>query len=167
MATASYAARPLPRAYHAALFSAQREQLFVWGGLDEKKQKSSLLTSGVDIFNTSKELWERKRVKGTAPPGCAAGAYTLLGESLYYFGGRRSLTDQTGRFDNFIRRLNLAENDLKWERIRAENPAKAPKGKCGSGMVTCGKDRIAVFAGVAKAPEFTNDVDVFSVVERE
>lgn len=160
------ASRPLPRAYHAALFSPRHEQLIIWGGLDDKKNRT-LLTSGVDILHTSKELWERKKAKGSSPPGCAAGAYTLLGESLYYFGGRKTLIDKTDSFDNAIRRLNLEKSDLEWEYIPARNPIRAPKGKYGSGMVTCGRDKIAVFAGVAKGSELTRDVHIFNVVERE
>ena len=157
------ASRPQPRAYHAALFSPRHEQLFIWGGLDGKK--SRILTSGVDILHTSKELWERKKTNGTSPPGCAAGAYVLLGESLYYFGGRKSLNSEI--YENAVYRLNLQMREPEWEIIAAKNPGQAPKGKCGSGMVTCGKDRIVVFAGLAKGPELTNDVDIFDVVKRE
>ena len=165
MASASNAVRPLPRAYHAAVLSARHEQLFIWGGLDIKLGKSKPLISGVDIFNTSKEVWERKETKGKEPPGSAVGSYTLLGDSLYYFGGRKSLKNDS--FDNTIRRVNFQINEPRWEIITAKNPAEAPKRKCGSGMVTCGKDRIAVFAGVARGPTLTNDVDIFNIVERE
>ena len=167
MASRSNAVRPLPRAYHAAVFSTRHEQLFFWGGLDrlDEKGRNKALMSEVDIFSTSKELWERKKTKGKEPLGCASGAYILLGDSLYYFGGRRNLRSDS--FDNAICRLNLQMNEPEWETIAAKNPVKAPKGKCGSGMVTCGKDRIAVFAGQAKGPEFTNNVDIFIVAKSE
>ena len=59
----------------------------MWGGWAGSKEKSREVAHKIEMFDISKELWEQKPTHGTPPPGLWNTAYTVVGSSLFVFGG--------------------------------------------------------------------------------
>lgn len=130
---------PLARERHAVV--AVGSKLHIWGGKAESDVKSRELTRSVEVFDISKELWERKEIiHGSPPPGLWNTAYTVVGSYLFVFGGYNG----ESRY-NSLYKLNL--QTLKWEQVRVLNPSDGPQRKSGCRMVSFEENKLVVFAG--------------------
>ena len=130
---------PLPRERHAVV--AVGSKLHMWGGNAGSDVKSREMTQSVEVFDITKELWERKKIMhGNPTPGLWNTAYAVVGTCLFVFGG----------FDGKSRYNSLYKLDLKifqWKQVRASNPSNGPQRKSGCRMVSYGENKLVVFAG--------------------
>ena len=134
---------PLPRHDHAAV--AVDNKLHMWAGWAGygwcgSKEKSRDLSKQVEVFDISTEIWEQKPTHGTPPPGLCDTAYTVVGSSLFVFGG----------YDGVSRHNTLFKLDLRrfqWEQVQVSNPSSGPQRKNGCRMVSYGDNQLVIFAG--------------------
>ena len=148
---------PLPRSGHAAV--AVDNKLHMWGGETGSVEKSQELTKQVEVFNISTELWEQKPAHGTPPHGLWNTAYTVVGSSLFVFGG----------YDGVSRHNTLFKLDLhnfQWEQVQVSNPSSGPQGKSGCRMVSYGDNQLVVFAGYTGSG-YTDELHVFDLDKGE
>ena len=136
---------PQPRCGHAAVTVGSK--LYMWGGYAGSKPKGELATA-VEVFNIGMEVWEQVPTHGTPPPGLSHTAYTVVGTSLYIFGG----TD--GSHHNTLYKLDLCT--LKWESI--SHSSRSPSWMVGSRMVSYGDNQLVLF---------TDRLHIFNLDKRE
>ena len=108
--------------------------------------------STVEEFDVTTELWEQKSIHGTPPPGLANSASTVLGTSLYSFGG----------FDGKLSSSTLHQIDLHTLQLMVQNPSSGPQGLIGSNMVSFGDNQLIVFAGKGVCG-CTNELHIFNI----
>ena len=148
---------PLPRAYHAAV--AVENKLHMWGGWAGSVEKSRELAPTIEVFDISKELWEQKPTHGTPPPGVSNTAYTVVGSSLFVFGGYDGVSRHNTLF-------NLDLHTFQWEQVQVSNPSSGPQRKSGCRMVTYGDNLLVVFAGFTGSVH-TDELHVFDLNKGE
>ena len=150
---------PLPRRSHAA--GAVDNKLHMWGGLAGSKEKSREVADKIEMFDISKELWEQKPTHGTPPPGLLDTAYTVVGSSLFVFGG----LDGVSRH-NTLFKLDL--RNFQWEQVQVSNPSSGPQRKVGCRMVSYGGNQLVIFAGyTATGGGRTDELHVFDLDKGE
>ena len=145
---------PLPRFLHAAV--AVDNKLHMWGGSKEKSREEA---DKIETFDISTELWEQKPTHGTPPPGLCDTAYTVVGSSLFVFGG----------YDGESHRDTLFKLDLlsfQWEQVQVSNPSSGPQRKEGCRMVSNGDNQLVVFAGYTDSGR-TDELHVFDLDKGE
>ena len=157
MAACPTSYEPLPRFGHAAV--AVDNKLHMWGGLRGSKEKSREEADEIEVFDISKELWEQKPTNGTPPPGLCNTAYTVVGSSLFVFGG---FDGESGH--NTLFKLDL--HNFHWEQVQVSNPSSGPQRKQGCGMVSYGDNQLVVFAGYTGSA-WTDELHVFSLDKGE
>ena len=145
---------PLPRFLHAAV--AVDNKLHMWGGSMEKSRE---LRKHVEMFDISTELWEQKPTHGTPPPGLQGTAYTVVGSSLFVFGGSDSVSRH-----NTLFKLDL--HNFQWEQVQVSNPSSGPQRKSGCRMVSYGDNQLVVFAGSTDSV-WTDELHVFDLDKGE
>ena len=146
---------PLPRSDHAAV--AVDNKLHMWGGFAGSVEKSRELSKHVEVFDISMELWEQKPTHGTSPPGLYDTAYTVVGSSLFVFGG----------YDGVSRHNTLFKLDLRsfqWEKVQVSNPSSGPQKK---EMVSYGDNQLVIFAGWTGSGIWTDELHVFDLDKGE
>ena len=148
---------PLPRCQHAAV--AVDNKLHMWGGWRGSKEKSLEEADKIEMFDISKELWEQKPTHGTPPPGLCNTAYTVVGSSLYVFGGYDGVSCY-----NAIFKLDL--HSFQWEQVQVSNSYSAPQRKQGCGMVSYGDNQLVIFAGYTGYAH-TDELHVFDLDKGE
>ena len=115
--------------------------------------------STVEVFDVTTELWEQKSIRGVPPPGMSNTAYTVVGTSLYSFGGSDGKA-----FSNSLYQLDL--HTLEWKEIVVRNPSSGPQRKCGSRMVSYVDNQLLIFAGKGDR-RCTNEVHIFNLDKGE
>ena len=148
---------PLPRSGHAAV--TVDNKLHMWGGWARSKEKSREEAKQVEVFDISKELWEQKPTHGTPPPRLWNTAYTVVGLSLFVFGG----------YDGVSRHNSLFKLDLhnfQWEQVQVSNPSRGPQRKAGCRMVSYGDNQLVIFAGYTDSGN-TDELHVFDLDKGE
>ena len=148
---------PLPRRSHVAV--TVDNKLHMWGGLAGSKEKSRELIQSIEMFDISKELWKQKPTHGTPPPGLWDTAYTVVGSSLFVFGGYDGVSRH-----NTIFKLDL--HNFQWEQVQVSNPSSGPQKKYGCGMVSYGDNQLVVFAGYTGSAH-TDELHVFDLDKGE
>ena len=129
---------PLPRSSHAAI--AVDNKLHMWGGWHGSKEKSQEVADKIEMFDISTELWEQKPTHGTPPPGLYDTAYTVVGSSLFVFGGSDGVSHH-----NTLFKLDL--RSFQWEWVQVSNPSSSPQKKDSCMMVSYGYNQLVIFAG--------------------
>ena len=148
---------PLPRSTHAAV--AVDNKLHMWGGWHGSKEKSREEAKEVEVFDISTELWEQEPTHGTPPPGLCDTAYTVVGSSLFVFGG----------YDGVSRHNTLFKLDLRnfqWEQVQVSKSSSGPQKKISCGMVSYGDNQLVVFAGWTGSAR-TDELHVFDLDKGE
>jgi len=84
MATQHSSYEPLCRFGHAAV--AVGSEVHIWQGVGPKRNVQEG-ASTIEVFDVTTELWEQNSIRRTPPPGLSNTAYTVVGTSLYSFGG--------------------------------------------------------------------------------
>ena len=148
---------PLPRRSHSAV--AVDNKLHMWGGWARSKEKSQEEAHKIEMFDISKELWEQKPTHGTPPPGLWGTAYTVVGSSLFVFGGYDSVSHH-----NTLFKLDL--RSFQWEQVQVSNPSSGPPRKAGCRMVSYGDNQLVIFAGYTGIAH-TNELHVFDLDKGE
>ena len=146
---------PLPRSQHAAV--AVDNKLHMWGGWARSKEKSR--EEADNVFDISKEIWEQKPTHGTPPPGLYNTAYTVVGSSLFVFGGSDGVS-----LHNTLLKLDF--RSFQWEQVQVSTPPSGPQKKSGCGMVSYGDNQLVVFAGWTGSA-WTNELHVFDLAKGE
>ena len=130
--------------------------MYCWGGFqiglplvhdNEDKRK---FTSSVDIFHLPTSKCEMKSTTGTPPSGVLDYACTLIGNTIYYFGGSCKVDDC---FHNNLYELNTITN--KWGEIVNSTPDNVPMRKSLCGMISFninGKDKLLLVGGYGPTP---------------
>ena len=145
---------PLPRHDHAAVAVANK--LHMWGGEAGSKEKSREEADKIEVFDIFKELWEQKPTHGTPPPRLCNTAYTVVGSSLFVFGG----WDGVSRH-NTIFKLDL--HSFQWEQVQVSS---GPQKKSGCAMVSYGDNQLVIFAGWTGSVD-TDELHVFDLDKGE
>lgn len=153
MAASSITYEPLPRDNHAAV--AVGSKLHVWGGWAGWKEKSQELSTTIEVFDITTELWEQIPTHGTQPPGLWNTAYTVVGMSLYIFGGWDGVSCH-----NSLYKLDL--HIFQWEKVKITDPSTGPQRKFGSGMVSYRDNKLVIFAGFTDSGT-TDELHVFNL----
>ena len=148
---------PLPRYSHAAV--AVDNKLHMWGGRAGSKEKSREEADKIEVFDISTELWEQKPTHGTPPPGLWDTAYTVVGSSLFVFGGWDGVS-----LHNTLFKLDL--HSFQWEQVQVSNPSSGPQRKRGCGMVSNGDNQLVIFAGYTDSG-YTDELHVFDLHKGE
>ena len=151
---------PLPRRSHAAV--AMDNKLHMWGGFGgskEKLQEEAKQVDKIEVFDISTELWEQKPTHGTPPPGLCNTAYTVVGSSLFVFGGHDGVSRH-----NTIFKLDL--HSFQWEQVQVSNPSNRPQRKNGCRMVSYGDNQLVIFAGFTGSA-LTDKLHVFDLDKGE
>ena len=148
---------PLPRSAHAAV--AVDNKLHMWGGSAGSEEKSQEEAKQVEVFDISKELWEQKPTHGTPPPGLWYTAYTVVGSSLFVFGGYDGESCH-----NTLFKLDL--HSFQWEQVQVSNPSSGPQKKNGCRMVSYGDNQLVIFAGYTGSAH-TDELHVFDLDKGE
>ena len=148
---------PLPRSLHAAV--AVDNKLHMWGGSAGSRKKSREEADKIEVFDISKELWEQKPTHGTPPPGLWGTAYTVVGSSLYVFGGEDGVSRH-----NTIFKLDL--RSFQWEQVQVSNPSSGPQKKAGCRMVSYGDNQLVIFGGYTDSAH-TDELHVFDLDKGE
>ena len=146
---------PLPRSGHAAVTVGSK--LCLIGGYAGSNEKSLQLVTTVEVFDISTEMWEKVPTHGTPPPGLWNSAYTVVGTSLYSFGG-------TDFCHNDLHKLDLST--FNWELVKASNSSSGPQKKRGSGMVSYRDNQLVIFAGNTDSG-LTDELHVFNLEKSE
>ena len=149
---------PLPRCQHAAV--AVDNKLHMWGGRAGSREKSREEADKMEVFDISKELWEQKPTHGTPPPGLWYTAYTVVGSSLFVFGGYDGES-----WHNTLFKLDLLS--FQWEQVQVSNPSSGPQKKDGCRMVSYGDNQLVIFAGYTGSSVWTDELHVFDLDEGE
>ena len=139
---------PLKRIGHSS--NVISNKAYIWGGSIKQPKQSS--TKGIDVFDLQQSSWEYIPVTGNGPKGEHLHASTVIGSSLYYFGG---YVNETREFQNTLHRLNTENPNLTWEEVRVVNPNFGPVKKRGCGMLSfrCeNEDFIFVVGGFGAEP---------------
>ena len=159
MASGSPFYEPLQRVPHVTV--AFGEQLFLWGGPNEDdKETMEELTSFVEIFDISTEQWERKPCHGSLPPS-DGGAYTVIENKLYYFGGGEGGIDTESVHYNSLHQLDLLT--LEWREVKPKESSSAPGEKAGCGMVALRDEKLVVVGGSFATLKYTNELHLFDI----
>ena len=146
---------PPPRYFHAAVSIGNK--LHLWGGYAGSIEGTKELADVVELFDILTEIWEKKTSIGIPPPGLRLAAHTVIGTSLYNFGGWHG----TSRY-NSLHQLNTVS--WEWKELVARNPSSAPMKKSGSGMVALDEKRLLVFAGHTGS-DWTNELHIYNIPE--
>ena len=155
MATQHSSYEPLCRFGYAAV--AVGSKVRRWGV--GHKRNVQEVASNVEVFDVTTELWEQNSIHGTPPPGLSNTAYTVVGTSLYSFGG------YNGKFlYNSLYQLDL--HTLEWKQLVVRNPSSGPHRMCGSRMVSCGDNQLIVFAGRGNSG-YSNELHIFNLDKDE
>jgi len=147
---------PQPRCEHVAVSVGRN--LHVWGGNAGSNEKSQDLATTVEVFDVSTNLWKRNPTNGKPSPGLFGTAYTVVGTTLYVFGGR----DKNGALQNSLYKLDLFS--FQWEEIKPTNPSRGPQKKHGSGMLPCGDNQLVIFAGCTDSG-YTDELHIFDLTK--
>ena len=137
MATHHSSYEPLGRVGHAAVAVGSR--VHMWRGMVPGGNVQEF-ASTVEVFDLTTELWEQKSIHGIPPLGWSNTAYTVVGTSLYSFGGSDGKA-----CSNSLYQLDL--HTLEWKELVVQNPSSGPQRKCGSRMVSYRDNQLIVFAG--------------------
>ena len=156
MATHRSSYEPLRRFGHAAV--AVGSKVHMWRGTVPEGNVQEF-GSTVEVFDVTTELWEQKSIRGVPPPGMSNTAYTVVGTSLYSFGGSDGKA-----FSNSLYQLDL--HTLEWKELVVRNPCSGPQRKRGSRMVSYGDNQLIVFAGKGDNG-FTNEMHIFNIEKGE
>ena len=132
------------------------DKLYRWGGHGSEKRRNM-----VDVFDVSKEQWECLTTHGTPPPGIQYCAYTVIGSTLFTFGG----FDDGHYCHNSLHQLDT--KTMEWRELVARNPSDAPQKKSGCKMVSFTEDKLVIFAGLTEHGERTGELHVFDTKESE
>jgi len=132
--------------------------LHVWGGNAGSNEKSQDLATTVEVFDVSTNLWKRNPTNGMLSPGLFGTAYTLVGTTLYVFGGK----DRNGSLQNSLYKLDLFS--FQWEEIKPTNPSRGPQRKHSSGMLPCGDNQLVIFAGCTDSG-YTDELHIFDLTK--
>ena len=146
----------LPRFGHAAV--AVDNKLHMWGGLAGAVEKSRELTKHVEVFDISTELWEQKPTHSTPPPGMGYTVYTVVGSSLFVFGGSGG-----GSNHNTLFKLDL--RSFQWEQVQVSNPSNGPQTNVGYGMVSYGDNQLVIWTYAGRGR--TYELHVFDLDKGE
>ena len=145
---------PLPRSAHAAV--AVDNKLHMWGGSKEKSREEA---DKMEVFDISTELWKQKPTHGTSPPGLWYTAYTVVGSSLFVFGGYDGVSHH-----NTLFKLDL--HNFQWEQVQVSNPSSGPQRKSGCRMVSYGDNQLVIFGGYTGSVR-TDELHVFDLDKGE
>ena len=156
MATHRSSYEPIGRFGHAAV--AVGTKVHMWRGMRPKGNVQEF-ASTVEVFYLTTELWEQKSIHGIPPPGRSNTASTVVGTSLYSFGGFDGKA-----FSNSLYQLDL--HTLEWKELVVRNPCSGPQRKRGSRMVSYGDNQLIVFAGKGDNG-FTNEMHIFNIEKGE
>ena len=149
---------PLPRSGHAAV--TVDNKLHMWCGWRGYGEKSREEADKIEMFDISTELWEQKPTHGTPPPGLHDTAYTVVGSSLFVFGGYDSGESR----HNTLFKLDL--RSFQWEQVQVSNPSSGPQKKEGCRMVSYRDNQLVVFGGCTGSVN-TDELHVFDLDKGE
>ena len=149
---------PLSRWGHAAV--AAGSKLHVWRGWTGSARKLKAVASTVEQFDVTTEQWKQKSIYNTPPPGLCNTANTVVGTSLYSFGGYDGRNPS-----NSLHQLDL--HTLEWKDVVVQNPSSGPQKKFGCRMVSYRDNQLIIFAGSMEDPRCTNEVHVFNLNKGE
>ena len=138
---------PVPREWHTAV--AVDNKLHMWGGCGGSKEKSREEADKIEMFDISKEIWEQKPTHGTPPPGLWDTAYTVVGSSLFVFGGYDGMSHH-----NTLFKLDL--HNFQWEQVQVSNPSSGPQRKAGCRMVSYGDNQLVILVSITVTPDITS-----------
>ena len=156
MATHHSSYEPIGRFGHAAV--AVGTKVHMWRGAGPNRNVQEF-ASTVEVFDMTTELWEQKSIHGIPPLGWSNTAYTVVGTSLYSFGGSDGKA-----CSNSLYQLDL--QTLEWKELLVRNPASGPHRKYGSRMVSYGDNQLLIFAGKGDSG-CTNEVHIFNLDKGE
>ena len=156
MATHRSSYEPIGRFGHAAV--AVGTKVHIWRGAGPNRNVQEF-ASTVEVFDMTTELWEQKSIHGIPPLGWSNTAYTVVGTSLYSFGGSDGKA-----CSNSLYQLDL--HTLEWKELVVRNPCSGPQRKRGSRMVSYGDNQLIVFAGKGDNG-FTNEMHIFNIEKGE
>ena len=151
--------KPAARYAHSAVEVGGR--VFVWGGRDSSQRAIS--ASRIELFDVNK-LWTPHATSGTPPEGVCWPASTVLDKKLYSFGGTVGVMPSNACYNTLH---CLDPNLFMWNEVIPINPQQAPVKKKGCKMVSHGEDELVVFAGKTQDEQYTNDLQVYNVKQRE
>ena len=147
---------PSRRIYH---FSAGRNRsTFYWGGKtwDQAKVKY-VQTPDLEYLlelDVARDKWKKHLLKGQHPPGVYDGACAVVGDYLYFYGGR----DKEGKPTGSLFELNLSTKS--WRELSRPGTG-GPKKKHSCGMVAY-NSTVIVYGGRADDGP-TNELHMFDL----
>ena len=143
------------RSYH---FSVGRNRsTFYWGGRtwDKTKEKFIPVADLEYLYELDvADKWKKHLLKGQHPPGVYDGACTVVGDRLYFYGGKDKEGDLTGS----LFELNL--NTKSWRELSCPGTGE-PKKKHSCGMVAY-NSTIIIYGGRAYDGP-TNELQLFDL----
>ena len=113
------------------------EYLYMWGGGIEglprvhNNKVKRRMTSVIEVFHLTSGIWEQRLTKGKPPPGVWAYVSTVIGNKIYYFGGR---CNHDECYHNSLNSLII--DSLTWNELFSTSSKKGPMMKAGCGMTS-------------------------------
>lgn len=103
----------------------------------------------LEIFNLQTHVWRRQMVEGNIPYKCRAAFHTVVGNTLYLYGGAGE-----GISCNLLYSLDLIT--FKWELVSDGNRLRSPTKKCLGRMVSF-DNKLYPFGGSGKKENFSEN----------
>ena len=126
---------PTMRSHHSTHIVG--DYLYIWGGdiyglpgVHDNEVKRRM-TSVIELFHLPTRKWEQRPTKGEPPLGVWGYASTVIGNRIYYFGGRCNHDDC--RHNNLN---SLITDSLTWNELLPTNPKMSPMKKSGCRMIS-------------------------------
>ena len=132
------------------------EYLYMWGGGIEglprvhNNKVKRRMTSVIEVFHLTTGIWEQRLTKGKPPLGVWAYVSTVIGNNIYYFGGR---CNHDECYHNSLNSLVI--DSLTWNELFSTSSKKGPMMKAGCGMISVtfdSEDYLLVVGGWGHPP---------------
>ena len=131
---------------------------FYWGGKtwDEAKEDYVPVEDLEYLyeFDTVSDKWKKHLLKGQHPPGVSGGDCAVVGDRLYFYGGK----DKEGELTGSLFELNLSTKS--WRELSRPGTG-GPKKKCACCMAAY-YAKLIIYGGDTEAG-FTNEIHMFNV----
>ena len=147
---------PTKRNHHST--NIVGDYLYMWGGNINGLPKAHdnevkwRMTSVVEIFHLPTGKWEQRPANGKPPLGVNSYASTVIGNRIYYFGGRCNHGQCRHNSVN-----SLITDSLTWNELFPTNPSMGPMMKSHCGMISLTFSKVhylLVVGGIGLHPTF-------------
>ena len=128
----------------------------MWGGILESLPKvhdneiKRRMTSVIELLHLPTGRWEQRPTNGKPPLGVNSYASTVIGNRIYYFGGRCNHDECRHNSLNM-----LITDSLTWNELFSTNPSMGPMMKSSCGMISLKFNKVyylLVVGGIGPRP---------------